>query len=63
LTTFQKGSNGGVQPIINAIPDLNNDTQPVRIIIEPRPVMLIRKNGQTVRQGNPYQIPYRIDEF
>ena len=63
LTTFQKGSNGGVQPIINAIPDLNDNTQPVRMIIEPRPVLLIRKNGQTVRQGNPYQIPYRIDEF
>ena len=63
LTTFQSGSNGGVQPIINAIPDLNNDTQPVRMIIEPRPVMFIEKSGQTVRQGNPNRVPYRIDEF
>jgi len=63
LTTFQSGSNGGVQPIINAIPDLNNDSEPVRMIIEPRPVMFIQKSGQTVRQGNPYQVPYRIDEF
>ena len=63
LTTFQSGSNGGVQPIIDAIPDLYNNTEPVRMIIEPRPVMFIQKSNQTVRQGNPYKIPYRIDEF
>jgi len=63
LTTFQSGSNGGVKPIIDAIPDLNDNTQPVRMIIEPRPVMLMQKSGQTVRHGNPYRVPYRIDEF
>ena len=63
FTTFQSGSNGGVQNIIDAIPDLSDDTQPVRMIVQPRPVMFIQKNNQTLRQGNKYGVPYRVDEF
>jgi len=63
LTTFEKGKNGGVQKIIDAIPDLKDDTQPVRIIIKSRPVVKIKKDEQILRVGVPTEIPYKIDEF
>ncbi|MEQ8535245.1 MAG: hypothetical protein RIB86_25535, partial [Imperialibacter sp.] len=62
LTTFQSGSNGGVQAIIDAIPDLGDDSQPVRLIIESRPVISVEKSGQSVRQEWP-GVPFRINEF
>ncbi|WP_338399560.1 RHS repeat-associated core domain-containing protein [Persicobacter psychrovividus] len=58
LTTFKSGSNGGVSNIINAIPDLTDDSQPVRLIIEKRPVVPFEKGGQSLRIGIKYGVPY-----
>lgn len=51
FTTFETGKNGGIPDLINAIPDLKDDTQPVRLIVEPRNAKEVERNNQTMWIG------------
>lgn len=52
FTTFANSSNGNIQALIDAIPDFNDSTQPVRLIVEPRKAETIIKDKQILWKGS-----------